>query len=141
MSLYKKADGSVSLSALNRESLWTVARSNRTKNSTRRMKLSALSPYTLYGISVSAVNVMKEVALQGNETKLIYFTTKDEGNCNYTACYQILLYTVRLVFFLYTAPLAPSRCTVDHKSSTFIHIVWQSPVPFDYRVAFYDVSQ
>ena len=84
MSLYKKADVNVSISAL-KESFWAVPRSHRTKNSTRRMELSALSPYTSYGVSVSAVNVMNEVQLQSNESKLINFTTKDEGNYNHIA--------------------------------------------------------
>ena len=79
MSLYEKSDGGVSVSGLNDELSWIITRSNRTKNNTRHMELSALSPYTLYGISVSAVNVMSDVELQGNETKLLNFSTKDEG--------------------------------------------------------------
>ena len=89
MSLYEKVDDSLSVSVLNSESMWIIARRNRTKNRTRRMELSALSPYTLYGVSVRAVNVVNEVELPGEETKVILFTTKDEGNYSRISCCQI----------------------------------------------------
>ena len=137
MSLYKKADVSVFLIDLNKKSLWTVTRSNRTKNSTRRMEFSALSPYTLYGVSVRAVNVMNEVELQGNETKPINFTTKDEGNN--TINNKNNHNHKQSMFTFCVAPTAPSNCTVDGRNSTSISIVWQPPAPFDYKVAFYNL--
>jgi hypothetical protein len=99
-----------------RKSSWMAIRSQRTKNGSRDMELSALSPYTLYGVSVSAVNVMNEVELRGNETALIHFTTEDE------------------------TPTSPSNCSVAETKSTVIDTVWQPPKPFDYRVVYYVVN-
>ncbi|XP_062509072.1 tyrosine-protein phosphatase 99A-like [Corticium candelabrum] len=84
--------------------------------STRQIKLTGLSPYTWYKVSVRAVTVFKGSSRKIQETITVKFRTSDE------------------------APTAPFNCDIKKRNSTSILVSWNTPYPFDYKVEFYKVK-
>lgn len=123
----------------NRKELNALGFSVRVIGSEKSVRVGGLQKFTIYNVSVRAVNVQGESFLESPPTPSVAVRTAQDCNIQERCITLFLVATILLLLLFSTGPSAPLNVAVQTMTNSSLLVTWQPPISPNGIIHWYQV--